>query len=392
MEFDQVIAPLSRDKFVRDHWNKAFARMQGPAERFQGLFGWDDLNAVLEEHRLTPPRLVLYKEGQPLDPARYVTPPHLGTPRIDSGGLAVCIAEGATLILNDAQEVSPRLRALMQEFQDALHTSTFANLYAAWHSQKAFNLHWDPQDSIILQLSGRKRWKVYKPTRLHPLEDDIEKPVPPTGEPVWEGVMKEGDALYIPRGWWHAVFPLNEPSLHLTVSLTPPKGIDFLGWAVSKLRRETQVRADLSALKGRDAKAAQLQALKGLVHDVLNETAMDEFLGLWDSNIGHSPHINLLHAPYEQFSALDDNSRVRLATLHRLPLTPFNGAFEFKAVGKLWTVPAALAPVLGQLQNGKAHSVAELSSGLSSDAEKADLKTSLAVLARSGVVLVEKSQ
>jgi hypothetical protein len=390
MEFDQVIAPLSRDKFVRDHWNKAFARMQGPAERFKGLFGWDDLNAVLEQHRLMPPRLVLYKDGQPVDPARYVTPPHLGTPRIDSGGLAVCVAEGATLILNDAQEISPKLRALMHEFQDALHTDTFANLYAAWHSQKAFDLHWDPQDSIILQLSGKKRWKVYKPTRLHPLEDDIEKPVPPSGEPVWEGVMKEGDAIYIPRGWWHVVFPLNEPSLHLTVSLTPPKGIDFLGWAVSKLRREALVRADLPALKGADAKAAQLQALKGLVADVLNEAAMAEFLGQWDSNIGHSPHINLPHSPYEQFAALDDSSRVRLATLHRLPLAPLGGAFEFKAVGKLWTVPSALAPVLGRLKNGAAHSVAELSSALSGDAEKADLKKSLAVLARAGVVLVEK--
>lgn len=390
MEFDQVIAPLSRDKFVRDHWSKAFARMQGPAERFKGLFGWDDLNAVLEQHRLTPPRLVLYRDGQPLDPARYVTPPHLGTPRIDSGGLAVCVAEGATLILNDAQEISPKLRALMHEFQDALHTDTFANLYAAWHSQKAFDLHWDPQDSIILQLSGRKRWKVYKPTRLHPLEDDLEKPAPPTGEPVWEGAMKEGDALYIPRGWWHVVSPLNEPSLHLTVSLTPPKGIDFLGWAVSKLRRETQVRADLPALKGADAKAARLQALKGLVSDVLTDAALDEFLGQWDCNIGHAPHINLPHSPYEQFAALDDGSRVRLATLNRLPLAPLGGAFEFKAVGKLWTVPAALAPALGQLKNGAAHSVAELSSLLSSEAERADLKKSLAVLARSGVVLVEK--
>src|ERR1700710_581735 len=98
LDFDSVIAPLGRDKFLRDHWNKSFVRMQGPATRFSGLFGWEDLNAVLEQHRLTPPRVMLYKDGQPLDPSRYVTPPQLGTPRLDSGGLAVCVAEGATLI------------------------------------------------------------------------------------------------------------------------------------------------------------------------------------------------------------------------------------------------------------------------------------------------------
>ncbi|MEY4966841.1 MAG: hypothetical protein RL274_2424 [Pseudomonadota bacterium] len=390
LEFDQIIAPLNREKFLRDHWGKSFARMQGQADRFAGLFSWDELNTVLETHRLMPPRFKLFKDGQATDPMRYITPPHMGTPRLDSGGLAVCLAEGASLILNDVQEVSPRLRELMQVFQAALKTDTYANLYAAWHSQKAFDLHWDPQDSIILQISGKKRWKVYKPTRLYPLEDDLEKPVQPTGDPVWEGVIKEGDAFYIPRGWWHVVHPLNEPSLHLTVSLTPPKGIDLLGWAVSKLRSEAQVRADLPALQGESAQAAQMKMLRGLLDEVLNDRAMTDFLGQWDANIGHTPHIRLPGSPYEQFSDISDDSLVRLATLNRLPLTPFGESFEFKAVNKLWTVPRALIPALSQLHNARAVRVAELSATLESDSARADLKKSLAVLARSGVVLVEK--
>ena len=389
LEFDQIIAPLNRDKFLRDHWGKSFARMQGQADRFAGLFSWDELNTVLETHRLMPPRFKLFKDGQATDPMRYITPPHMGTPRLDSGGLAVCLAEGASLILNDVQEVSPRLRELMQVVQAALKTDTYANLYAAWHSQKAFDLHWDPQDSIILQISGKKRWKVYKPTRLYPLEDDLEKPVQPTGDPVWEGVMKEGDAIYIPRGWWHVVHPLNEPSLHLTVSLTPPKGIDLLGWAVSKLRSEAQVRADLPALQGEAAQAAQMKMLRGLLDEVLNDRAMTDFLGQWDANIGHTPHIRLPGSPYEQFSDISDDSLVRLATLNRLPLTPFGESFEFKAVNKFWTVPRTLIPALSQLHNARAVRVAELSATLESDSARADLKKSLAVLARSGVVLVE---
>ena len=390
MDFDSIIAPLGRDRFLREHWNVSFARMQGPAGRFAGLFSWDELNAVLAEHRLTPPRLNLYKDGQALDPSRFITPPRLGTPRVDSGGLAVALAEGATLILNDVQEVSPGLRALMQSFQDALHTDTFANLYAAWHAQKAFDLHWDPQDSIILQVSGKKRWKVYKPTRPHPLEDDIEKPAPPATEPVWEGVLKDGDALYIPRGWWHVVHPLNEPSLHLTVSLTPPKGIDLLGWAVSKLRREAVVRADLPALKDESARKARMRELRDAIAGMLTDEALDDFLRQWDGNIGHAPHVDLLRAPYEQFSAIADDSMVRLATLHSLALQPYGGNFEFRAVGRLWTVPGALAPALSQLHNARATSVADLSSRLAGDAERQDLRKSLAVLARAGVVLVER--
>lgn len=391
MDFDQIIAPLDRDRFLRDHWTSSFARMQGPAGRFADLFSWDELNAVLATHRLTPPRLNLYKDGQPLDPARFITPPHMGSPRVDSGGLAVALAEGATLILNDAQEVSPKLRALMQAFQSALHTDTFANLYAAWHAQKAFDQHWDPQDSIILQLSGRKRWKVWRPTRPYPLEDDVEKPLPPTTEPVWEGVLKDGDALYIPRGWWHVVQPINEPSLHLTVSLTPPKGIDMLGWLVSRLRREAVVRADLPALKDEGARQARIAELRAAITGALTDEALADFLAQWDANIGHAPHIDLLKAPYEQFSAIGDTSRVRLATMHKLALLPFGEAFEFRAAGRLWTVPRALAGALGQLHNAHAITVAQMAAALDNDAAREDLKKSLAVLARAGVVLVEKA-
>jgi hypothetical protein len=53
-------------------------------------------------------------------------------------------------------------------------------------------------------------------------------------------------------------------------------------------------------------------------------------------------------------------------------------------------VPRALLPALSQLHNARASTVAELSAVLESDAARDDLKKSLAVLARSGVVLVEK--
>jgi len=216
-EFDSVVSPLGRGVFLRDHWLKSLVHIPGTAGRFTDLLTWNELNAILEQHRLTPPRLKLYRDGQAVDPAHYLTPAIFGVPRLDAGGLATCLAQGASLILDDVQEVAPRVRDLMAGFQDALHTDAFANLYAGWHRQKAFHVHWDPQEAMVLQLCGRKQWKVYRPTRLHPLKNDIEAPPPPSDPPAWEGILNDGDVLYIPRGWWHEAFPLNEPSLHLTV-------------------------------------------------------------------------------------------------------------------------------------------------------------------------------
>ena len=387
--FDQVVAPMGTDAFLRNYWLKSFCHIPGRTGRFTDLLSWSELNAILEQHRLTPPRLKLYKDGQPLDPAQYLTSSIFGVPRLDAGGLATCLAQGASLILDDAQEVAPGVRELMQSFQDELRTDAFANLYAGWHSQKAFHIHWDPQEAFVIQLSGRKRWRVYQPTRQHPLKNDIEPPPQPTAGPAWEGVLADGDTLYIPRGWWHEAFPLNEPSLHLTISLTPPTALDYLGWVVSRLRQHVEMRASLSDDLSLQSKIAE--DIARLVPEALHHAPLGDFLREWDANIRPNPHIRLPGAPYEQLSPLQDDSRVRLASFHRLPLLPHGGHFEFLAAGRLWSVPGTLHPALAMLHNARAYTLAELSAALPNPSAKDDLVKSLSVLARAGVVLVEKS-
>jgi hypothetical protein len=390
LEFEQVVEPLGAEVFLRDYWLKQLVHIPGKPGRFTPLLSWDELSAILEQHRLIPPRLKLYKDGQPLDPAQYLTQARFGVPRLDAGGLAIALAQGASLILDDAQEVAPRVRDLMVAFQERLHTDAFANLYAGWHSRHAFSGHWDPQEAMVLQLAGRKKWRVWRPTRLHPLQNDSDIPAPPTAGPAWEGVLNDGDVLYIPRGWWHDAFPLNEPSLHITVSLTPPTGLDYLGWVMARLRQQAELRASLP-LPGDGGWQKDMTArISTLVTEALATAPLSDFQREWDANIRPNPHINLPGAAYEQLAPLTETSQVRLASLHRLSFSALGENFEFAAAGRLWTVPKILQPVLGKLRNGRALRVAELVEGLS-PAAKTDLFKSLTVLAQAGVVLVTRT-
>ena len=45
------------------------------------------------------------------------------------------------------------------------------------------------------------------------------RPLDKPDAPLWEGMLEDGDLLYIPRGWWHVATPLDEPTLHLTVGV-----------------------------------------------------------------------------------------------------------------------------------------------------------------------------
>lgn len=387
--FDQVVAPLGADAFLRNYWLKSFVHIPGQAGRFTELLTWSELNAILEQHRLTPPRLKLFKDGQAMDPAQYLTPAVFGVPRLDAGGLISSLAHGASLILDDMQELAPRVRALMQSFQDVLHTDCYANLYAGWHSQKAFQLHWDSQEAFVIQLCGRKRWRIYQPTRLHPLKNDIEPPPQPSGSPAWEGVLGDGDTLYIPRGWWHDAFPLNEPSLHLTISPTPPTSLDYLGWVMGYLRQQAELRASLPLEAEACGEIARKISLA--VTQSLHQLPLEDFLREWDANIRPNPHIRLPGAPYEQLSPIQEDSRIRLASLHRLSFASHGEHFEFRAAGRLWTVPGSLHPALARLHNARAFTLAELVAALADPSAKEDLIKSLSVLARAGVVLVEKA-
>jgi hypothetical protein len=387
-EFASVISPMESSVFLRDYWLRNLVHIPGRAGRFAGLLGWSELNAILEQHRLTPPRLKLYRDGHAIDPAQYLTPAMFGVPRLNAGGLATCLAQGASLIIDDFQELAPRVRDLTVSFQETLHTDAFANLYAGWHRQKAFSVHWDPQEALVLQVYGQKHWKVYHPTRLHPLKNDIEAPFPPSSPPAWEGILKDGDVLYVPRGWWHEAFPLDEPSLHLTVSLTPPTAFDYLGWAMSRLRHHAELRASLAGGAASQAEAAR--RIAGLLTGLVTPASLSEFQREWDANIRPNPHIRLPEAPYEQLGAISDDSRIRLAALHLLNFIPQGEHFAFAASGRLWTVPGSLMPALARLRNAHDHSLAELAMALPNPLAKGELVKSLTVLAQAGIVLVAK--
>lgn len=90
----------------------------------------------------------------------------------------------------------------------------------AWTSTEGFGVHWDDHDTIVVQLDGAKRWRIYGTTRPYPLYRDIEDPGEAPTEPVADLVLHPGDVLYVPRGAWHAVCAdQGVRSLHVTCGL-----------------------------------------------------------------------------------------------------------------------------------------------------------------------------
>jgi len=245
--FEYILRPMPLREFISESWGQRFVHISGEPNKFEGLISWADLSAILEQPGLKPPRLRLVKRGQGIGPNNYVEDSEWNDSRIRSADLLRELDSGATLILNQCDDFSRPVRQLAASVERMFRCDVIVNLYAGWRSENGFTLHWDPQDTCIVQVSGRKRWTVYRPTRNWPLKYDVAENIVPDGEPYWDQIVNQGDILYIPRGWWHVAVPLEEPTLHLTVTIRRYNFIDMLHWFVESLKAHEVCRLDIAA-------------------------------------------------------------------------------------------------------------------------------------------------
>jgi ribosomal protein L16 Arg81 hydroxylase len=276
--FEAALAPISLDAFLSEYWNRSWLHVAGHPGKFASVFTWSQLNDVLEHHRLTEQRFQLRQDGKRVTSEQYLVATD-GHFVLNAAGLADCLDRGATLVLNGVNEMTAATGAFAESFERVLDSAikTHINVYAGWRTQNGFDLHWDPHDVTIVQIAGRKRWRVYRPTQPYPVTNSYPEPPRPTGDPVWEGVLEEGDLLYLPRGWWHVAWPVGEASLHLTVGLTTARGVDLIDWMTDQLLQSPETRIDVPLWAGMAEQQVYLSRLRALVTDALGEGALARF-------------------------------------------------------------------------------------------------------------------
>jgi ribosomal protein L16 Arg81 hydroxylase len=297
---EQLLEPFETEEFMSRFYSTEFVYVCGPSHKFSHLFSWSELNRVLHEHRLAPPRLLLFKGGRQLEPRSYLQLDR-GTREfvLAPGPLRDQLADGATLVLNNVDETYAPLAEAMATIEQRLRVRVHANLYASWRVENGFRLHWDDTDTFIAQVSGSKKWTVFRPTLAAPVRDA--EPIPqPVGEPVWDDVLREGSLLYVPRGWWHLVTPTNVPSLHLTITLQKAVGTTFLHWVVEQLKSVDVCRTDIPYCFGDSALRHFADRIASAVTSGISVEALETFVQRTLETTRHRQPLNLPSLSNEQ--------------------------------------------------------------------------------------------
>jgi ribosomal protein L16 Arg81 hydroxylase len=243
-------------------------------------FTWADLDDILHQVEPTAPALQLFNEG-PVPEEVFTEPSFqlgLRRLRLNPDRFYAQMAGGATLVLNRVEMYSARLRRFCTEVARFTGHQTLGNAYVAFGGDGTFGKHWDTHDVIVLQLIGRKRWQIFGPTFPLPLSSHTTRNVghecPRT--PIADCVLEAGDLLYVPRGWWHHVLPLQEGSFHISVGVYLPSVLDYLMWVCSHhVSRMVEARQGLIEPALNNGSLAEV--MKGLQAAAANPAYLAQF-------------------------------------------------------------------------------------------------------------------
>ncbi|MDC8760634.1 cupin domain-containing protein [Janthinobacterium fluminis] len=229
---------LNQQSF-REHYFEIKPFLQAGAFR-PDLLPFSELADTLFAIDLFSNRIRLFKDGLVPKP-EYIENYQDGnsvSSRFRSEKMNAMLTEGATLVIDRIDQNIPVVNKLCFELSQYLGEQCFGNAYVAFGGNGSFGRHWDTHCVFALQLAGKKRWRVYPPTHSNPLifqgsgKEDKEN----LGEPVIDICLQAGDILYIPRGWWHDVTPIDgEETLHIAAGIHTSKIHDYMSWICAEI-------------------------------------------------------------------------------------------------------------------------------------------------------------
>ncbi|HEV2781770.1 MAG TPA: cupin domain-containing protein [Actinophytocola sp.] len=388
-----LVFPQPVDEFRRNTYGKTWALYEGDESRFHGVAGWETLNAILASVRFETPRFRLARGGELIPVETYTElidrrggPPYR---RIVAGRLLEELRKGASLTVDRADHADDAVRRLTAALEAELRAEVFANIFASWLPIPAFNVHWDDQDVFAVQLSGRKHWRIFGPTRQWPLVRDSAENQRPAGPPVAEFDVTAGDVLYLPHGWWHSVSAVGEPSLHLTIGVIPDSGIDFMRWLVDRATANELIRQRLPRFAGEDERRAYLAAVRDYWNQALTSTdVLEQFFTYADGTSHSLPRFDLPDI-LSSNTVLDRKKARVLLLATRATVDRTGDGFVLTGLGRRWSFPPVAKPVIDAVLSHDGVTVGEVvDSGAKSDVSEEQVAEILFTLLRAGVIVL----
>jgi ribosomal protein L16 Arg81 hydroxylase len=269
---EDLLAPLTVGEFRVALRERAFFFRRGEANRFANLLDWATLRHVVEDGIFPAADVRIMRASKLLSALVY-----LDGKKVNAEKLATLMRNGASLITQPINAYVPALQALCEDIRRRVADYVWAGAVAQTGGGGALTIHYDPEDLIILQLEGTKRWRIFSPTVTYPVAGA--KPLGlPSENLVLDEVLKPGDLMFLPAGFWHVCENGPDLSLHGVIFFRASTGLLAANSLFDKLKEDIAFRAPLTRFETAQERAVHEQTLKTRLIAQIEAMSFDELL------------------------------------------------------------------------------------------------------------------
>lgn len=223
--FADLIAPLSVNDFLANHWEKSFLHLQNEPGRFSRYFSLGDFD-----------RWLTAAQG-----SLFISPPDpdIQTEQVRPRDISLSVAYAAfarqCLLVLSPVKGWPPIHGLVKSLGRFFHAEVNAEAHLAPEGARVFPPYVAGHDVLILHLQGERIWHLHEFSllQINPgQKKNLKFPLKWYGRTkapvVAEVCLKPGDLLFVPRGMPHRAVAQNGACLHLDFSIKPFVWMDFL--------------------------------------------------------------------------------------------------------------------------------------------------------------------
>ncbi|XP_058116950.1 bifunctional lysine-specific demethylase and histidyl-hydroxylase NO66 [Anopheles coustani] len=217
--FGWLIGPITVEEFMGSYWErKPLLVQRNDRQYYAGLLSRAMIDEMLRTNNVEYTKnidITSYVGGQreTHNPDGRVLPPDMWH----------FYGEGCSVRMLNPQTYLRSIYELNVKLQEYFHCMTGANFYLTPPNSQGFAPHYDDIEAFVLQVEGRKRWRLYparqpQETLARVSSENLSEEELAT--PLLDVVLEAGDLLYFPRGCIHqaATVP-GAHSLHVTLSV-----------------------------------------------------------------------------------------------------------------------------------------------------------------------------
>lgn len=281
----ELVAPFTEAEFLALLRERKLTLQRATSpDRYKTLIDWHQLVNLLErgQHPRGLYDVRLAKESSNVPRAKWTKwSNEVNRTTIDITKVKEYLAHGFSLIVVPIEAFVPPLAALCENLRAHVSEQVKLGVIVTSGTGGAFRLHFDPEDLIILQIEGTKRWRVYGPPVPNPVVGMPPHQPPEEAEPILDEVLRPGDLLFLPAGNWHHCQNGLGRSLHIGIFIVPPTAWHAAKHLASALVADELFRRPLSRVSTETDLVALEREIKNRLIASVETLKLRDFTNIW---------------------------------------------------------------------------------------------------------------